>query len=303
MQRHTRSAAAFTIVEAVTICLLLLILAWLLLPALRPRHRADPTMQNSTQLRGIHQAMFTFAQSNKTGGRDGFYPGLDARGRTLPVADVLPAAELQASADVPGYAAEPLGHVLRREMNTTPTQGFVTRVFAELVAGDFIPAGSAGYFINPRDEVKREFEPGGGTPFTAANVSYAVLDLSRHDGDAYPLAVEWKESLNTQAVILADRAVGGGDDPATRSSVWTEPGSGQWRGSVVRNDGSTSHEVEPRGEDLGLRYGDLTFEGGDTLNLFSGSFGLVESGGRTRLSATSGVLYDEAEAPGDADGF
>ena len=303
MHPSTHRIAGFTIVEVVTVSIIIVLLVALLLPALQRGHRTHPTMQNSTQLRGIHQAMFTFAQSNKSGGGDGFYPGLDAKGSTLAVADVIPAIDLRASADVPGYAAEPLDHVLRGEMNTTPTQGLITRAFAELVAGDFIPAGSAGYFINPRDEVKVEFEPDGDEPFTAANISYTMLDLSRHEGEVYPLMTEWKETINTQAVMLADRAIGDGSDPATRSSVWTEPGSGEWRGSVVRNDGSTSFEVEPGGVDLGLRFGDLGFEQGNTSNFFSDAFSLVEIDGDTRISATSGILYDEAEAPGDANGF
>ena len=303
MNQTCHRHAGLTVVDVVILCVVLLLLAGLLLPMLNPGKRMHPTLQNSTQLRGIHQGMFIFAQSNKIGGRDGFYPGLDAQGRSIPVADAIPAEDLAASADVPGYATEPLDHVLRGEMNTTQTQGLITRVFAELAAGDFIPAGSTSYFINPEDRVKTQYEPGEGKAFTAANVSYTVLDLSRHDGEAYPLMPEWKESINTHAIILADRSIGDGSAPATRSSVWTEPRSGRWRGSVCRNDGSTSFEAEPGGEDLGLRYGDLNFENGDTLNFFSDAFRLIEVGGETRISADSGVLYDEAEAPGDADGF
>ena len=38
--------------------------------------------------------------------------------------------------------------------------------------------------------------------------------------------------------ILGDRAIGRG--PANISSVWTQPGSGDWRGSIIRSDNSTS---------------------------------------------------------------
>ena len=169
-----------------------------------------------------------------------------------------------------------------------------------MAAGDYIPAGSAGWFINPADTVKTEFVPGSGR-FTAANFSYAVLDLSRHDGDERPLMPEWKESINTQGDPPGrPRRRATETTPALRSSVWTRPGSGDWRGSFVRGDGSTSIELSPGGTDLGLRYGKRVFEGGDALNFFSNSFGLTSGG---EITSTSGILYDEAEASGDANGF
>ena len=151
-----------------------------------------------------------------------------------------------------------------------------------------------------------EFLADGTTPFTAANISYTVLDLSRHDSDLHPLHAEWKETGNPQATVLANRAVGDGNDPATRSSVWTELGSGDWRGSVLRNDGSTSFEASPDGTGMGLRYGKRTFENGDILNIFSDTFRLVPGDDGTpaaRISADSGILYDEADSGTDPDAF
>ncbi len=41
--------------------------------------------------------------------------------------------------------------------------------------------------------------------------------------------------------MMGDRAIGTGRDDL--SGVWTDPGSGDWRGGVVRNDSSTSFET------------------------------------------------------------
>lgn len=316
---HTRSkmrSAArqrgLSAVEVTVICVVVLALAALLLPMLAfqrgGRGAGSRMMQNSTQLRGIHHGMFMFALSNKTGGGDGWYPGLDARGRSIEVGDAIPGHELGAASDVPGYAAAVLDHVLPGEMNETPQQGFLTRAMAELMAGDFIPAGTASYFVNPVDTVKSEFLPGAGLDFTAANLSHTWLNVSREDGGLHPLKVEWGETINPQAIVGADRAVGDGDDAATRSSVWTDPGSGDWRGSLVRNDGSTHFEEFPGAGSL--RYGKADFDALHVANLFSRSFAVTATGTdragdpiATELSTASGVLYDEADTGTDPNAF
>lgn len=52
----------------------------------------DKLMRSQTQLRGIHQSCVVFAQSNKKGGNDGFFPGLDSSGQKV---DVTTAGRLQ----------------------------------------------------------------------------------------------------------------------------------------------------------------------------------------------------------------
>jgi len=67
---------------------------------------------------------------------------------------------------------------------------------------------------------------------TPSHFSYALLQL---DPDDTPQRREWAETANGQAPILGDRLVGSLSNP---SSVWTEPDSGEWEGSVVFNDNS-----------------------------------------------------------------
>ncbi len=194
-------------------------------------------MQNSTQLRGIHQGMFTFAQSNRSGGRDGLYPGLDS-GELPLVGDAIPARQLAAT-DVPGYAAAAADHVLPGEMNATPQQGFLVRAFAELASGDFIPTGGAGLLHQPdgRDQAGLHPRRRRRLPLRRDQHQLHHAGPFRRTTRTSPLTMEWKETVNTDAILLADRAIGDGNDPSARSSVWTDPGSGHWRGSVVRNDG------------------------------------------------------------------
>ena len=287
------------------LCLVVLVVAvGVLLPMLSQPICNTRSMQYGTQLRGIQQAMWTFAQSNRSGGGDGWYPGLDADGRTLPVGKAIPAAQLGAAADVPGYAAEPVDHVPPGEMNTTAARGFLTRSMAELVAGDFLPAGGAAYLLSPVDPVKRSFVADGSSVFTTANISHVPLDLSRGDGGAWPLTAGWTETANPGAVLLADRAVGDGSDATSRSSVWTEPGSGDWHGSVVRNDGSVGYVESAAATSLSFGDSGSRVEAPVIDNLFSDTFRLeADAAGGTRVSADSGLLYDEADSGTDPDAF
>ncbi|MEM9304357.1 MAG: hypothetical protein AAGE01_19760, partial [Pseudomonadota bacterium] len=79
---------------------------------------------------------------------------------------------------------------------------------ARTATGDFIPAGSAEYMINPADSDKTAFvagETGDAGEFNMTKVSYTIVDVSADDYDN-----EWKETVNTQAIVLSDRAVGDG---------------------------------------------------------------------------------------------
>ncbi|MEM6457965.1 MAG: hypothetical protein AAF710_01080 [Planctomycetota bacterium] len=168
-------------------------------------------MSNNTQLRGIHQAFVTYAQSNKQGGSDGYFPGLTASGEVVP-----DGPDTHFSGDGTNPAAR----------------------LAMLLNGNFF---TPEYMINRADARAVEAEPTAGGDFerlTEEHFSYAMLGLATPDDQR---AVEWKETLNTAAIVMSDRAIGTGRDDI--SSLWTEAGSGDWRGGVVRNDNSTSYEI------------------------------------------------------------
>jgi len=201
----------FSIVQILIAVVLVAVGIALFLPTLGSRCGGSPQLSNSTQLRGIQQGFVVWAQSNKTAGADGFFPGFDAKG------DVLPDGEATGHS---GDGNQP-----------------AARLWMMLNGGYFTP----DYLINPADPDKVEVEIDEATglykPLTAENFSYALLGLIGPD----QRKSEWKESLNTSAVVLSDRAIGTGR--ADLSSVWIEAGSGDWRGGVTRNDNSTAFET------------------------------------------------------------
>ncbi|MEM6855930.1 MAG: hypothetical protein AAF593_16110 [Planctomycetota bacterium] len=168
-------------------------------------------MMNNSHLRGIHISLVTFAQSNKRGGNDGYYPGFDASGEVLP-----DGPDTYFSGDGTDPAAR----------------------LALLLNGNFV---TPDLLLHPRDnraETSIAAKNGDHERLTEKYYSYAMLGLAT-PGDQR--AVEWKETLNTAAIVMSDRAIGTGRDDL--SSLWTETGSGDWRGGVVRNDNSTSYEI------------------------------------------------------------
>ncbi len=241
------SSHAFGLADAVVVLAACAIVIALLSPSLAQNRTVARMMQNNTQTRGIHQGLFIFAQGNKRGGGDGYFPGLNSRGL---IAEAPPAQE-----DGQHFGAVP---------------GTASNDVAWLLTGDFIPAGSAEYFINPMHVVAEKAQPGETIrapldPDGPANFSYAFLDYAGLDEDGNPpppgaeplapgRATEWRETINTQAAVISDRNTGANTEVGSRiSSYWTEPNSGRWHGAVTRNDSSTSFEETPVLDDL--KYG------------------------------------------------
>ncbi|MEM1099772.1 MAG: type II secretion system protein, partial [Planctomycetota bacterium] len=153
----------FTLIHAIVLVVILPIAVAVLLPALGAVRRTQRQIQNNTQARGIHQGMVVFSQGCKSGGGDGFFPGLSSTG--LPIIDipnnVIEADTFGQNNDIPGYDLTRDSDVDPETMNDLDTgEGFLQYAFAELLTGDFIPAGSSEYFLNPADSIKTEFVPG-----------------------------------------------------------------------------------------------------------------------------------------------
>ena len=218
---------AFTLLDLIaTLAGILILVVGLLViaSALGPTaRRGAPQMTNNAQLRGIHRALVIYAQSNKKGGNDGFFPGLDASGNVIPDG---PDTGFSGDGTQPGARLIPL------------------------LNGNFV---TPDYIINPADPIAREIEVAPGMTdyqhLKPINHSYAMLAISPPPGSGRN--DEWKETLNTAAIMLSDRAIGHG--PADISSVWTDPGSGDWKGGVVRNDNATHYEQTTSFENT--RYG------------------------------------------------
>lgn len=179
---------ALTGVILSALALLLPVLALLiaiLLPALGAARNTARQMTNNVQGRGIHQAVVTYAQSNKS-----WYPGLDTRGQNPQDVSQRFQILLDGYYFTPEYIINPL------DSATTPVQA----------------SASGTYSVQPN------------------NYSYAMLSIMPDNSDRRE---EWKDSLNSQAVVLSDRNTNPGGHP---ESVMSGPG-GIWRGMVVWNDG------------------------------------------------------------------
>ena len=188
----------------------------ILLPALGAARRTARRMQNSTQIRAVHQGMVMYSNSNLNN-----FPGLTASG------DIL--------AD--GIDTGNSGH------GNTPQARFWI-----LMNGQFF---TPDYAVSPSETAA--ITPWSGTGYvTQDNYSYAMLSFGKSgvptgtpaayttDPATADRASEWSQTLNSQAVVISDRNIGS-NTSTNIQSIHTDPGS--WKGSVLWNDNYVGFEM------------------------------------------------------------
>ena len=229
-----RNSKGFTLIELLVVISIIALLIAILLPALGIARRTARRMQNSTQLRGQHQGMVTFATSNKA-----LYPGLNSRGG---VVDDTPATT----------GSSGLGHTVEARYWIMLEEGLFDPDFiiSPTETSSVVPYADATTSSSSRPV---RFMTGTGT---VKHYSYALLAI----GDAATVAgdppisnrgAEWSSSsLSTQAAIISDRNIG--SDPTTNLQSIHTATPGEWAGSVLWNDG---HVVFEQTEIFETRYG------------------------------------------------
>lgn len=170
--------------------------------------------QNATQLRGIHQGLTTFANSNKEN-----YPGLDSRSNILENSD----ADTGDSGD-----------------GDTPEARFWILLSSDFIAEHYAIAPidqRAEVYVQPQQQRGRR--RGAARPMTHVNYSYALLDIS---GDASDRTAEWQQSLNWQSIVVSDRNCADlNEEGADPTSIWDETA---WAGHVLWNDNHVEYTAD-----------------------------------------------------------
>ena len=209
-------AIAGTVLGGVSILFIPLVIA-ILLPAIGASRRTAQRMENSTQLRGIHQSMVTFGNANK-----GFFPGLNTKGRIL-----VDGKDTGNNGD--GSMPQARAWIMLNGQFFTPEY-----LISPLETEPFLPyAGSGPVKPDNFSYAMLSFQKTG----SPSNIGYAV------DVKTAPRASAWSWDLSSQAILITDRNTGTDATTGIQSVHTDKPG--QWRGSVLWADNAVTFENQP----------------------------------------------------------
>lgn len=214
----------FTLIELLVVISIIALLIAILLPALGAARKSARQLQNSTHLRGIHQGLVIFSQSNKT-----YYPGLNAMSK---------GRDIWGST---GFARE------YPKLGADPQNSGTSRArMGLLVLYDYV---TSEYAVSPSEADSRVHAWDIETDWNENNSSYVLLDIGDGNDDdrrAPGRRLSWSDNTSTEVLIGADRNTTGSQ--SMPESIHTDEGSGVWNGTLVWNDGHTvfeqSHIVE-----------------------------------------------------------
>ena len=262
----------FTLIELLVVISIIALLIAILLPALGAAREAARAMQSNTQIRGIQQGFFTFAQSNKT-----LYPGMDEF--TDNSNDAFTHAQ-----DIPGFNAN--------DTTTGPQAGgdVSARYVIAVRDGLFTPE----YLVSPL-EVNPSVEPweDGVTYNTVSVISSYALPRIRNAGTiATGRAAEWQDNANASAIVVSDRLYRNGtgsgvnrNDATTHYSIRETETAGKWTGGISFNDNHVDN-YQTSELDENLSYGSFNTVGPDNI------FAATQPTGQNLPAALPATFYN-----------
>lgn len=245
---------AFTLIELLVVISIIALLIAILLPALSSARQSARSMQSNTQIRGIQQGMFIYAQSNKT-----WYPGMERD-------EYIAADALTDASQIDGYNAN----------DTTAGNQAGGDVAARYVICVRDNLFTPEYLISPL-EVNTDIEPWeDGVVYNTVSFisSYALPRIRNNNQMAVGRAKEWSDNANASAIVVTDRlyrntgatpAVNRGDS-TTHYSLLSTKQAGKWTGGISFNDNHVEN-VQTSEIEQSLSYANVKTVGPD--NIFS----------------------------------
>ena len=220
---------AFTLIELLVVISIIGILMSLLLPALGASRTMARKSTSAANLRSMHTGLFVSGEDN-----NGWYAGLDASGDDID--------DIQTNVPYDGD-------------DSTQDGDHVAARYRVLFNFQYIPPDIV---ISPGEAQPRQLWQGEilSGPVCLAHYSYAMLEINN---DNTPAARAWRNTVDSQGIMLSDRNIATGKKDEERS-IWAPEGT--WNGHVVWNDG---HVTTGGSKNLTTRYGAVTNENNDDL--------------------------------------
>ena len=237
---------AFTLIELLVVISIIALLIAILLPALGAARQSAQKLKSNTQLRGIQQGLFIYANDNH-----GLFPGLRKLNYNSLAESAVNMSDINTYKDGFQVAGSHVGG----------------RYAICLEADLFSPA----YLVSPLEITSAVQEWDRDNTYKQSDVfySYALPRIQRGSSGTGELSsgrgYEWQSQANSQAVAVTDRlyrSVGvNNQDPDTHTSLASEDG---WVGGVSFNDNHVESYNTSR-IDAVLSYRNIRTDGPDNL--------------------------------------
>ena len=249
----------FTLIELLVVIAIIVLLIGLLLPALAKARERARHMQSAANVRGMHTALYSYADGNKDK-----YPGL-GRPDTIQSGYTDVDWDLDQSPDVAGNTVE-------------------ARYFLMMGNNFFTGEGAISPF-----EVREKWST---QLVESRHYSYALLDIDDPSTLVAGRATEWRKTTNSLAPVISDRNVGPEDPTAQEVQSVATNRPGDWNGMIGWNDNHVDQSNTPV---VKTKYHNKQFFVGSPSGFGDEGDYLFEGGERPDNYALFGDTEDDAD--------